>query len=111
MITINKQDEFKMINMQKIIKNGIYVTEDLDNLPEGLNIFTLPITAAFNCNVNIDDIYYYFPLNHSDIITIKSEHGIRTIRPNKKLLNPEDNTIFMNQITIIMLIKIVGWPR
>ena len=87
------------------IPNGIYVDEDLDNLPNELNIFTLPITGSFSCNIDIINIYKYFPLTPDNIVTIKSGYGIRTIQKDKKILKSNEDDNFMNQITLIMIIK------
>ena len=98
------------ITLHKIIKNGIYMTENLSNLPEGTSIFTLPITASFNCPINVDHIYNYFPLHKDDVTTIKSSKGMRTLHPKeyaKEYANQwEELYNFMNQITMIMRIFI-----
>lgn len=93
------------IYMYKAIPNGIYVLEDLSSLPTELKIFTLPITGSFNCLINVENIFRYYPLTLGKIETIKSEFGIRTIQRSKKILESCDDKNFMNQITLIMYIK------
>lgn len=92
------------ITLYKVIKNGQYMLENLSNLPKGASIFTLPITASFNTTVNVDNIYNYFPLHKSNIVTIKSSKGIRTLNAKEHAKQGEELDNFMNQITIIMMI-------
>lgn len=89
-----------------VIPDGVYIEEDLDNLPGNLKIFTLPVTTSLiNCSINIVNIAKYFPLNPNDIVTIQSDSGVRSLIPTKKQLKNSDIiTIFMNQITLIMII-------
>lgn len=94
-----------VIYTYEVIPNGIYMPDDLDKLPNGLNIFTLPITGSFQCKVDIENIYRYFPLTPGNIVTIKSKFGFRTIQQDKKILTAEDDENFMNQLTLIMSIK------
>ena len=89
-------------NMYKICNNGDYMTENLDNLPEGISIFTLPITASFNNTINVENIFSYYPLSEHNIVTIKSTAGIRTLYVTENMIKSEDETDFMNQITVVM---------
>lgn len=92
------------VTLYKVIHNGQYMLEDLSNLPNGTSIFTLPITASFDCVVNVEDIYNYYPLHEQDIVTIKSSSGIRTLNAKEYAKQGEELDNFMNQITIIMMI-------
>jgi len=98
---------YENIDIMKIITNGIYLDEDLDNLPENIKIFTLPVTTSIiGGTILIENIYKFFPLNKKDIHTIQTKDGIRTLQPTKKhLKNLESVTVFMNQMTIIMKIR------
>lgn len=92
----------------QVIKNGIYIKDTLSDLPNGLNIFTLPVTTSLiNCNMNITNIFEYFPLAKQNIVSIKTKHNLRSLKPNKKQIMSNNNNVsnFMNQITLIMMIR------
>jgi len=93
-------------DVYKVEHNATYLLEDLDDLPGNLQIFTLPITTFLHgCNFDIINIFNYFPLLITDIISIQTDSQIRTLQPHKKHLKYNssiDN--FMHQITVIMSI-------
>lgn len=96
---------YTAVTMYNVVHNGQYMTENLSNLPSGTSIFTLPITASFDCMINVDKIYKYYPLYENDIVTIKSAEGIRTLNPKEYAKQGDEFDNFMNQITIIMMIS------
>lgn len=99
-----ESDDYTDVVLQKVVKNGIYITKNLSNLGENVFIFTLPIITFFDCTLNVKNIFMYFPLSKSDISTIKSEFGIRTLSVTEKIIKKNMRSNFMNQITIIMSI-------
>ena len=88
----------------KVEDNVIFLEEDLSNLPGGLEIFTLPITTSLTCKIFVGNIFRYFPLNKKDIVEIKTDNEIRSLKIHKKKSNDESVSNFFNQITIIMVI-------
>lgn len=114
-LEIHQSDEPAEI-LLTIPKSDIkYIINDLDNLPDGVEIFVLTMTCAIDKMFYIENILNYFPLNEKTIVTIKSKTNMRNIKKtkkiNKKIKNPkkgssENSDNFFNQITIIMNIPI-----
>lgn len=98
------EDEF--IDIYKVENNCIYLDENLDDLPGNMQIFTLPITfTLYNCNINIINIFNYFPLHKDNIISIQTDTNVRSLKPTKNQMKPDSVVSnFMNQITLVMII-------
>lgn len=86
-----------------------YIINNLDVLPEGIEIFVITMTCGINQKFLIENILNYYPLTEKDIVTIKSKTKIRNIKKMKKVIrkvskkekkNNIDN--FFNQITIVL---------
>jgi len=101
-IDINDEYEYTY----KVEKDVIFLEDTLSDLPGGLKIFTLPITTSLSCNINLVNIFKYYPLNKHDIIEIKTDIEIRSLKLIKKKQNDNSVNNFFNQITLIMIIFI-----
>jgi TATA-box binding protein (TBP) (component of TFIID and TFIIIB) len=92
-----------------------YIINNLDDIPNDIEIFVITMTCNINCIFHIENILEYFPLNDNTIVTIKSKLKMRNIKKKNKKLNKdrkikkgssENNDNFFNQITIVMNIPI-----
>ena len=94
--------------------NKKYIVNNLDILPDGIDIFVITMTCGINQKFFIENILNYYPLNHKNIVTIKSKLRIRNIKKIKKVkkvskkvkktnTNPDN---FFNQITVVLNIPV-----
>lgn len=91
-----------------------YIVNNLDILPDGIEIFVITMTCGINQKFLIENILKYYPLDNKDIVTIKSKLRIRNIKKTKKVkkvsrkvkktnTNPDN---FFNQITVVLNIPV-----
>lgn len=97
-------------------------TNEIKNLPNGVNISTMCASCKLNTNINIDNIENYMLLNPDDVLCVKkNKEKERTIIPKKEKNKRNNNqnikkntNSFYNQITVIMRIghgKINNWEE
>jgi TATA-box binding protein (TBP) (component of TFIID and TFIIIB) len=121
-LDIEADDINLLYEHKEIVSNGVYVTNNLDNLPGSMEIFAITMTSSLNTMFYIQNILDYYPLSFENINTIESKLKIRTIKkkisktrisqksvtigPKSKRGSNDNNDKFFNQITIVMSIPI-----
>lgn len=105
-IPISELKDDEITHVYKVSPDSTYLHENLDNLPGNVEIFTLPVTTSlYNCKFNLENIYNYFPLSYTDIVSIQTNTLIRTIIPTKKILKSDTEIAnFKHQFSIVMSI-------
>jgi len=83
---------------------------EIDNLPNGVNISTMCASCKLNTNINILNIEKYLKLSFDDILCVKKNSGkIRKLIKKKKKKQKQDKPInlnsFYNQITVLVRIN------
>ena len=115
-------DDIILSDAVDIEPGKIYIPNDLGDLLESIEIFAITLTASINSMFFIDNILEYYPLNITNLSTIKSKLKIRSIKKKKQkritkstnvIVNPkskkalnEGSDNFFNQITVVMNIPI-----
>jgi len=96
---VNLWDKFKFTDLIDVKKFQV------DNLPKGIRVSTICSSCHLGCELDLDKIQKYLPLDSDTILSVKkTKTDLRTILTPPEILDNEEKRIksFQNSITIVM---------